>query len=74
MELHERIANSTAGPALHGKNRNGDGHAPDPFAELKNRIHLALVSARGIARSLPTSTSGARPSSCSTSSWVIPTL
>ena len=49
MELHERIANSPVGPAMLAAdgNGNGDGGAPDPFAELKNRIHLALVSELG---------------------------
>lgn len=47
MELHERIANSPVGPAILAANGNGDGNAPDPFAELKNRIHLALVSELG---------------------------
>ena len=37
-------------------------------------IGWPLVSARGIARSLPTSTSGARPRSCSTSDCVMPTF
>jgi pilus assembly protein CpaF len=40
MELHERLsANGSAGPW------NADGR--DPFAEIKNRIHLALVSELG---------------------------
>ena len=47
MELHERIANSPVGPAIMAANGNGNGSAPDPFAELKNRIHLALVSELG---------------------------
>ena len=47
MELHERIANSPVGPALLAANGNGDGGATDPFADLKNRIHLALVSELG---------------------------
>ena len=47
MELHERIANSPVGPAILAANGNGNGSAPDPFAELKNRIHLALVSELG---------------------------
>ena len=38
MELHERIS---AGRHLSGT----DG--PDPFAELKNRIHLALIEELG---------------------------
>jgi pilus assembly protein CpaF len=41
MELHERIASSPTGVVA--LNRNGS----DPFAELKNRIHLALVSELG---------------------------
>jgi pilus assembly protein CpaF len=42
MELHERISTSstTTIASLNGKNG-------DPFAELKNRIHLALVSELG---------------------------
>ncbi len=43
MELHERIASSPTGAtitALHSS-------VNDPFAELKNRIHLALVSELG---------------------------
>ena len=49
MELHERIANSPVGPAILASNGNRDGRggAIDPFAELKNRIHLALVSELG---------------------------
>jgi pilus assembly protein CpaF len=43
MELHERIAGSHNGAAATGSNGNGS----DPFAELKNRIHLALVSELG---------------------------
>jgi pilus assembly protein CpaF len=44
MELHERIASSPAGgTVVIGSNGNGS----DPFAELKNRIHLALVSELG---------------------------
>ena len=44
MELHERIASSpTGGTVVSGSNGNGS----DPFAELKNRIHLALVSELG---------------------------
>ncbi len=44
MELHERIASSTAAtPAGVALGDNGS----DPFAELKNRIHLALVSELG---------------------------
>src|SRR4029453_8208144 len=39
MELHERL--STNGSA------EGWGNGNDPFAELKNRIHLALVSELG---------------------------
>ena len=45
MELHERIANSPVVPALGATKGNGTG--TDPFAELKNRIHLALVSELG---------------------------
>jgi pilus assembly protein CpaF len=44
MELHERIAGSPTGVAS-GVAANGNGS--DPFAELKNRIHLALVSELG---------------------------
>jgi pilus assembly protein CpaF len=40
MELHERL--STNGSADHGW-----GNGSDPFAEIKNRIHLALVSELG---------------------------
>jgi pilus assembly protein CpaF len=49
MELHERIASSPVGPAALGANGNGSrsGGTIDPFAELKNRIHLALVSELG---------------------------
>jgi pilus assembly protein CpaF len=43
MELHERIASSPTGATVVALNRNGN----DPFAELKNRIHLALVSELG---------------------------
>ncbi len=43
MELHERIAISTNGATAATSNGNG----ADPFAELKNRIHLALVSELG---------------------------
>jgi len=43
MELHERIASSPTGAAFVALNGNGN----DPFAELKNRIHLALVSELG---------------------------
>jgi pilus assembly protein CpaF len=44
MELHERIATSPTGAAIAaGSNANGN----DPFAELKNRIHLSLVSELG---------------------------
>ena len=41
MELHERLSHSNTGirAALDG--------AIDPFADLKNRIHLALVSEMG---------------------------
>ena len=44
MELHERIASSPAGAAAVARS---NGYASDPFAELKNRIHLALVSELG---------------------------
>ena len=44
MELHERIASSPVTPQ---RAANGTGQAADPFAELKNRIHLALVSEIG---------------------------
>jgi pilus assembly protein CpaF len=43
MELHERIASSPTGATVVALNGNG----VDPFAELKNRIHLALVSELG---------------------------
>jgi pilus assembly protein CpaF len=43
MELHERIASSPTGATMVALNGGG----PDPFAELKNRIHLALVSELG---------------------------
>jgi pilus assembly protein CpaF len=43
MELHERIAASSVAAAVAASNGNGS----DPFAELKNRIHLALVSELG---------------------------
>jgi pilus assembly protein CpaF len=42
MELHERIATSPVGAAI-----SSSGNGSDPFAELKNRIHLALVSELG---------------------------
>ena len=41
MELHERIAASPTAVAA------SNGNGSDPFAELKNRIHLALVSELG---------------------------
>ena len=41
MELHERLTQS--GTTLSGV----DGGGADPFADLKNRIHLALVSELG---------------------------
>jgi len=40
MELHERLSRTGAVPVV-------DGPRTDPFAELKNRIHLALVSELG---------------------------
>jgi len=43
MELHERIAASPVAAAVAASNGNGS----DPFADLKNRIHLALVSELG---------------------------
>ena len=43
MELHERIASSPTGATVVALNGNGS----DPFDELKNRIHLALVSELG---------------------------
>ena len=43
MELHERIATSPTGATVVESNGGGN----DPFAELKNRIHLALVSELG---------------------------
>jgi pilus assembly protein CpaF len=43
MELHERIGNSPTGATVVALNGNGS----DPFAELKNRIHLALISELG---------------------------
>jgi pilus assembly protein CpaF len=43
MELHERIAASPTAAAVAASSGNGS----DPFAELKNRIHLALVSELG---------------------------
>jgi pilus assembly protein CpaF len=43
MELHERIAASPVAAAVAASNGNGS----DPFAELKNRIHLGLVSELG---------------------------
>jgi pilus assembly protein CpaF len=43
MELHERIASSPTGATIIALNSSGN----DPFAELKNRIHLALVSELG---------------------------
>jgi len=45
MELHERIASSPTGAPVIALNGTGNGN--DPFAELKNRIHLALVSELG---------------------------
>jgi pilus assembly protein CpaF len=44
MELHERIA---ASPTAAGAVAASSGNGSDPFAELKNRIHLALVSELG---------------------------
>ena len=41
MELHERLSANGNGPA------NGWGKGSDPFAEIKNRIHLELVSELG---------------------------
>jgi pilus assembly protein CpaF len=42
MELHERLsANGSGGPNA------WSGNGSDPFAEVKNRIHLALVSELG---------------------------
>jgi len=38
MELHERL--STSRPIVHGT-------GPDPFAEVKNRIHLAVIGELG---------------------------
>jgi pilus assembly protein CpaF len=43
MELHERIAASPTAAAVAASS----GNESDPFAELKNRIHLALVSELG---------------------------
>jgi pilus assembly protein CpaF len=40
MELHERLLNAGATVDVHGNGR-------DPFGDLKNRIHLALVSELG---------------------------
>jgi pilus assembly protein CpaF len=42
MELHERLSHSGSSPATAARS---DGH--DPFAEVKNRIHLSLVSELG---------------------------
>jgi len=42
MELHERISGSPTSAAA-----AANGNGSDPFAELKNRIHLALVSELG---------------------------
>jgi pilus assembly protein CpaF len=42
MELHERIAASPAAAVV-----ASSGNGSDPFADLKNRIHLALVSELG---------------------------
>ncbi len=39
MELHERISAAGTAAALRGSR--------DPFVEVKNRIHLALVSELG---------------------------
>jgi pilus assembly protein CpaF len=44
MELHERIGSSPTGETVVASNGN---NGSDPFAELKNRIHLALVSELG---------------------------
>jgi pilus assembly protein CpaF len=44
MNLHERLS-SSAGTA--NGNGNGNGNATDAFAEVKNRIHLALVAELG---------------------------
>jgi pilus assembly protein CpaF len=42
MELHERLSHAGAGSL---RDPAADGH--DPFAEVKNRIHLSLVSELG---------------------------
>ena len=39
MELHERLSGSAAGDVA--------PVGPDPFAELKNRIHLSLIEDMG---------------------------
>jgi pilus assembly protein CpaF len=39
MELHERLSSSSAG--------TDDARAVDPFAEVKNRIHLAIIEDLG---------------------------
>jgi pilus assembly protein CpaF len=39
MELHERISNT--------RHRAADGEGRDPFSDLKNRIHLALIGDLG---------------------------
>jgi pilus assembly protein CpaF len=40
MELHERLSTSAAGPSRDSRQR-------DPFAEVKNRIHLAIIEDLG---------------------------
>ena len=40
MDLHERLTS--------GRPRSVGAHEHDPFSELKNRIHLALISDLGV--------------------------
>src|SRR5689334_1921837 len=42
MELHERLASANTGT----RTTTVDG-APDPFADLKNRLHLAIIGELG---------------------------
>jgi pilus assembly protein CpaF len=44
MNLHERLSSSTGRPAWDGQ---GNSSGVDPFGEVKNRIHLALVAELG---------------------------
>ena len=44
MELHERLASTSSASVSAGGHRQ---EAPDPFADLKNRLHLAIISELG---------------------------